>query len=201
MSPNKVTLCHSERSEESSVSSQFTGFFAALRMTTLATRLTITRRLLNYRRFCANHAIAVASPWQGHGELQVQTIHIMNEAMITPSTLIRILRLGASISLIALIVLSVTWETVLAPLKPNGSMLMLKAVPLLLPLFGILHGKRYTYQWASMFILLYFTEGVVRAWSDVGVSAHLANIEIVLSVLFFACATVYARQTRAKKSV
>jgi uncharacterized membrane protein len=108
------------------------------------------------------------------------------------------LRLGASISLIALISLCLAWETILAPLKPGGSLLMLKTVPLLLPLFGILHGKRYTYQWASMFILLYFTEGVVRAWSDVGLSAKLALIEVVLSVVFFGCAIYFAKFTRAK---
>ncbi|MDP1659079.1 MAG: DUF2069 domain-containing protein [Methylotenera sp.] len=108
------------------------------------------------------------------------------------------LRLGASISLIALILLCLAWETILAPLKPGGSLLMLKTLPLLLPLFGILHGKRYTYQWASMFILLYFTEGVVRAWSDVDLSAKLALIEVVLSVVFFGCAIYFARLTRAK---
>jgi len=106
------------------------------------------------------------------------------------------LQLGASISLIGLILLALAWETVLAPLKPGGSLLMLKTVPLLLPLFGILRGKRYTYQWSSMFILLYFTEGVVRAWSDTGLSAQLAVAEIILSVTFFSCAIFYARLTR-----
>jgi uncharacterized membrane protein len=75
-------------------------------------------------------------------------------------------------------------------------MLMLKAAILLVPLFGILRGKRYTYQWASMFILFYFTEGVVRAWSDVGLSSTLAKIEILLTVIFFVCAIFYARLTR-----
>jgi uncharacterized membrane protein len=106
------------------------------------------------------------------------------------------LQLGASISLISLILLALAWETVLAPLKPGGSLLMLKAVPLLLPLFGILRGKRYTYQWSCMFILIYFTEGVVRAWSDDGLSAQLALIEVILSVTFFSCAIFYARLTR-----
>jgi len=106
------------------------------------------------------------------------------------------LQLGASISLISLILLTLAWETLLAPLKPGGSLLMLKAVPLLLPLFGILRGKRYTYQWSSMFILLYFTEGVVRAWSDSGLSAQLAMIEVLFSIAFFSCAIFYARLTR-----
>ncbi len=106
------------------------------------------------------------------------------------------LQLGASISLIGLILLALAWETVLAPLKPGGSLLMLKAVPLLLPLFGVLRGKRYTYQWSCMFILLYFTEGTVRAWSDTGLSAQLAGIEIALSLVFFTCAIFFARLTR-----
>ena len=106
------------------------------------------------------------------------------------------LRIGAGASLIALIMLCLAWETVLAPLKPGGSLLMLKAVPLLLPLFGILKGRRYTYQWASMFILFYFTEGVVRAWADAGLSAKLALLEVALTLLFFICAIFYAKLTR-----
>ena len=110
--------------------------------------------------------------------------------------MIKNLKLGASFSLIALIFLSLAWEVILAPLKPGGSLLMLKAAPLLLPLFGILKGKRYTYQWASMFILLYFTEGAVRAWSDTGTSVKLALIEVILSLIFFICAIFYAKLTR-----
>jgi uncharacterized membrane protein len=106
------------------------------------------------------------------------------------------LQLGAIISLIALIFLCLLWESLLAPLKPGGSLLILKALPLLLPLFGILKGKRYTYQWASMFILLYFTEGVVRAWSEHGITTYLAMIEVVLSLIFFTCAIYYAKLTR-----
>lgn len=106
------------------------------------------------------------------------------------------LQFGASICLIALILLCIAWESVLAPLKPNGSLLILKALPLLIPLFGILKGRRYTYQWAGMLILFYFTEGVVRAWSDTGLSSQLALMEVVLSLIFFLCAIFYAKLTR-----
>ncbi len=101
----------------------------------------------------------------------------------------------ASVSLIALIVLSVLWETVLAPLRPGGSWLVFKAVPLLVPLFGILRGKRYTYQWASMFVMFYFTEGCVRAWSDKGFSQQLAWAEVALCVAFFVAAILFAKHT------
>jgi uncharacterized membrane protein len=105
----------------------------------------------------------------------------------------------ASFSLLSLILLCVIWEWWLAPLRPGGSLLVLKAVPLLMPLFGILKGKRYTYQWACMFILFYFTEGAVRAWSDVGLSQLLALIETLLSVIFFASSVMFAKLTAPSK--
>lgn len=103
------------------------------------------------------------------------------------------LHYSAIASLIALILLSLAWEGWLAPIRPGGSMLVIKALPLLLPLFGILRGKLYTYQWSSMLILLYFTEGAVRAWSDKGLSAALAAGEVGLSVAFFFSAIFYVR--------
>ena len=44
-------------------------------------------------------------------------------------------------SLIALIFLGLAWELWLAPLKPGGSLLALKVLPLLVPLFGVLRGR------------------------------------------------------------
>lgn len=108
----------------------------------------------------------------------------------------RNLHYSSIVSLIALIFLALAWEGRLAPLRPGGSLLILKAVPLLLPLFGILRGKVYTYQWASMLILLYFTEGVVRAMSDQGLSAALAGIETALALLFFFSSIFYVRLAR-----
>ena len=103
------------------------------------------------------------------------------------------LQLTASASLIALIFLTLAWELWLAPIRPGGSWLVLKTLPLLLPLMGILKGRRYTYQWAPMLILAYFSEGVMRAWSETGLSAQLAMAEIVLSVVFFLAAIFYAK--------
>ncbi|MGQ0509453.1 MAG: DUF2069 domain-containing protein [Betaproteobacteria bacterium] len=111
--------------------------------------------------------------------------------------MIAALRLAASASLILMIALCVAWELWLAPLRPGGSWLVLKALPLLAPLFGVLRGKRYTYQWAAMFILAYFCEGVMRAWGDKGLSQQLALLEVVLSLAFFVSTVAYARLTRA----
>jgi uncharacterized membrane protein len=106
------------------------------------------------------------------------------------------LHIVAGISLLALITLCLAWETVLAPMRPGGSALMFKVLPLLLPLRGILRGERYTFQWASMGILFYFTEGAVRAWSDKGLSAKLAIVEALICIVFFFAAIYYAKLTR-----
>jgi len=111
----------------------------------------------------------------------------------------RALRLAASATLVALMVLCLAWELWLAPLRPGGSTLALKALPLTLPLVGILSGERRTYQWASMFILAYLAEGVTRAWGERGAPQLLAGAEIALSTAFFALAVSYARATQTRR--
>jgi len=106
-------------------------------------------------------------------------------------------QLTTSISLVALISLCLVWEGWLAPLRPGGSWLILKAVFLLLPLFGILRGKRYTYKWLSLFIQFYLLEGALRATSDIGLSKWLAMGETVLAAIIFVATVLYIRATRA----
>jgi uncharacterized membrane protein len=107
-----------------------------------------------------------------------------------------VLRLVAAGSLLALIALCLAWELWLAPLRPGGSLVALKALPLLLPFRGIAAGKRYTYQWSSMLVLAYLAEGVTRAWSEAGLSQKLALAEVALTLVFFIAAVAYARLTR-----
>ena len=113
----------------------------------------------------------------------------------------RVYQSGAVIALLLLIVLCVLWEIWLAPLRPGGSMLALKACVAVIPLKGLLHGRRYTFQWSSMFILLYFFEGVMRAWADPFPSKLYAIVEIVLSVVFFLCAICYAKSARENEAL
>ena len=103
---------------------------------------------------------------------------------------------GACASLVALIFLCVAWELFLAPLKPGGSWMVLKVVPLLFPLFGVLRGRRYTFQWTTLLIWLYFAEGVTRAWSDRGLSARLGAAEVALSLAYFVSAVAFVRGQR-----
>ncbi len=103
----------------------------------------------------------------------------------------------ASLSLILLIALCLAWEGWLAPLRPGGSWMILKGAILLLPLFGVLRGKRYTYKWLSLFIQFYLLEGLLRATSDHGLSQWLAIGETLLATVLFAAAVLYIRATRS----
>ena len=103
----------------------------------------------------------------------------------------------ASTSLIALIFLCLGWELWWAPLRPGGSWLVLKAVFLLAPLFGILRGKRYTYKWVSLFVQFYLLEGLLRATSEQGPAQWLAIGETVLAGILFVSVILFIRATRA----
>ena len=105
----------------------------------------------------------------------------------------RAMYFGSAASLVLLILLCVAWELALAPLRPGGSWLVLKVIPLLLPLRGVLKRDLYTMQWSSMLILLYFAEGIVRGTSDQGLSAMLGWAEVALTCVFFACTILYLR--------
>lgn len=108
---------------------------------------------------------------------------------------------AASSSLIALIALCVAWELVLAPLRPEGSWLVLKVLPLLMVLPGILKQKVRTYQVVSLLIWIYFAEGTTRATSDPAAASQLlAWVEVVLCVVLFAAVSVYARTYKVPKS-
>jgi len=96
-------------------------------------------------------------------------------------------------SLLGLIVLGLAWELWLAPIRPGGSWLALKVLPLCIPLAGLLKNRMYTYRWLSLLVWIYFTEGVVRAWSDQGLSAGLAFIEVLLCLALFAACALHVR--------
>lgn len=109
----------------------------------------------------------------------------------------RLAWLTACTAWIGLILLALAWELFLAPLRPGGSWLVLKVLPLLAPLPGLLRARRYTFQWSSLLVWAYMSEGLVRAVSDPGPSARLAAIEVALAAAFFAAAVLFLRATRA----
>ncbi len=102
-------------------------------------------------------------------------------------------------SLLGLIILGVAWELWLAPLRPGGTLLALKVLPLCIPIAGLLRNRMYTYRWVSLLIWPYFTEGVVRAYRADTVTTILALIEILLCLSLFAACVLHIR-TRLSKA-
>jgi uncharacterized membrane protein len=96
-------------------------------------------------------------------------------------------------SLLALIVLGLAWELFLAPVRPGGSWLAIKVLPLFLPLAGLLKHRLYTYRWVSLVVWLYFTEGVVRAYGDRAPSSTLALVQVVLCLVLFGACIAHVR--------
>ena len=94
-------------------------------------------------------------------------------------------------SLLGLIILGLAWELVLAP--TGNRTLVLKVVPLLFPLVGLLKHRMYTHRWVSLLVWLYFTEGAVRATSDPYPSWVLALIEVLLCLVLFTASAVHVR--------
>ena len=120
---------------------------------------------------------------------------------IRPTLAVQFTRFLAVSSLLGLIVLGMAWEIWLAPIRPGGSWLAIKVLPLCLPLAGLLKNRMYTYRWVSLMVWLYFTEGAVRAYSDTFPSNLLALIEVFLCLaLFTACALHVRLRLRDAKS-
>lgn len=111
------------------------------------------------------------------------------------------LRRVASAAYLALLALSVLWEGWLAPAArvPPGFWLTLKAVPLLLPLFGVLHGRPKAHVWAELLVLLYFMEGLIVVYlyrnDALAINNPLlyAGIEIGLCLVFIGSSAYYVR--------
>ena len=103
----------------------------------------------------------------------------------------------ATASLLGLIVLGLAWELWLAPLRPGGSWLALKVLPLCIPMAGLLKNRMYTYRWVSLVVWLYFIEGVVRAWGDRAPGNYLALAEVALCLSLFAGCVLHVRGRQA----
>ena len=103
---------------------------------------------------------------------------------------IRALAVG---SLLAMVLLALAWELWLAPLRPGGSWLALKALPLCLPLAGLLKNRMYTYRWVSLLVWPYFAEGAVRAMTDAAPGNWLALLQCALCLSLFAACALHVR--------
>lgn len=89
------------------------------------------------------------------------------------------------------------WETLIAPLKPGGSLVALKCLPLLLLLPGLLRDSRRAWQWLALLLPWYFAEALVRALTGHGRAALVAAIGTLLVSVAFVALLAGFRSERA----
>lgn len=108
---------------------------------------------------------------------------------------------GSVASLLGLIALCVAWELFVAPLRPQGSWLVLKVLPLLLIVPGIFKQKVRTFQATSLLVWLYVAEGATRIYSDPALLSRLmAGLELTLAIVLFAGVCLFARTYKIPKT-
>jgi uncharacterized membrane protein len=100
------------------------------------------------------------------------------------------------VTLCALAMLEVLWETVLAPI-PGGAWLALKAVPLAILFPGVARGARRQRQWLALLAPLYFAESITRAWSESGRHALVAGMVAVLAASMFVTLLLWFRAEKS----
>ena len=106
-------------------------------------------------------------------------------------------QLIATAAFVDLFILCVAWEWFISPLRPGGSWLILKAIPLLFAIPGLWKGNVYTMQWASMLVLLYITEGLVRILETVA-NFWMAALETVVGTVGFVCLLMYLKPIKSR---
>ena len=108
--------------------------------------------------------------------------------------------IGRKLTLIGyfgLLLLIVNWFTWLAPTVrvPRSLVLAALAIPLLFPLRGIIHARRYTHQWIRFLSMLYFIIGVDVWYNHQALEQILGMLMVVLSLTLMVGSSMYARYT------
>ena len=130
--------------------------------------------------------------------MTIATVAATDSRSQAPSISVRRLRAAALLALLALIALNLAWELWLAP--TGSGTLAIKVLPLLLCLAGLWRHRMVTFRWLSLLLWLYFMEGVVRGYSESGLSRALALTEVALCLLLFALCTIYIRRRLGSKN-
>jgi uncharacterized membrane protein len=108
------------------------------------------------------------------------------------STRLSLIRTFTVACVLAMVLLCLAWELVLAP--TGGRTLALKALPWAAALFGLMRHRLYTYRWLSLLVWLYIAEGLVRVVGrEGGWVPLLAVAEIVVSLLVFSACIAHVR--------
>ena len=102
----------------------------------------------------------------------------------------------ALVGIIALMLVTLLWELVLAPLRPGGSFLALKALPLALLIPAASRGTRRALQWLSLLLPFYLAEGIARGWSESGRHSLVAWLAAAIAAATFVALLAWVRAER-----
>ena len=106
---------------------------------------------------------------------------------------------AATVGLIALVLICVLWEMLLAPLRPGGSWLALKVVPVALLVPSALKGTRRALQGLTLLLPFYVAEGTVRGWSESGRHALVAWIAASVAIATLIAVLAWLRSEPQKR--
>jgi uncharacterized membrane protein len=112
---------------------------------------------------------------------------------------VRAARWTALLAYFALTLVVFAWEAWRAPPTPLAPTfwIVLKVTPLIVPLPWLLRAAAYAHVLTSLLLLLYFSEGVAAVYGGIrsgsGASVAYGSLEIVLTLVFIAAASVFVR--------
>ena len=104
----------------------------------------------------------------------------------------------AVVATIALLLFELLWELTLAPLRPQGSWLALKALPLAWLVPGVARGRRRSRQWLALLLPLYIGEALLRAVAEPGRHGLVAAVGCAIATLAFCALLGWFRSEAAR---
>ena len=109
-------------------------------------------------------------------------------------------RVGRVLTLVGffgLVALFLNWFVWIAPpaTMPRAFPIIALVVPLLFPMRGLLHGRRYTHQWTSFLTMVYFALGVDAWFNAAPAREWLGAAQVLFSLALFVGTVLYARYT------
>ncbi|MBC7983774.1 MAG: DUF2069 domain-containing protein [Candidatus Obscuribacterales bacterium] len=99
------------------------------------------------------------------------------------------------LALIALLALVCAWQLFPTPSVAAGGKALLLVAPLLLPVVGLVRGKRNTYRWATLCVLPYIVVGLTEVIANPAARLWSAAI-LALSLLLFSALIGFLRASR-----
>ncbi|ASJ76088.1 DUF2069 domain-containing protein [Granulosicoccus antarcticus] len=106
-------------------------------------------------------------------------------------------RLMTLVGYFGLLLLIINWFSWIAPPEqvPRSLTIAGLAIPLLFPLRGIIHARRYTHQWVGFLSMLYFIIGVDVWFNQQAIEQLLGMSMVLFSLLLMVGSSMYSRYT------